>query len=52
MSDDGTWLETETEAETATGPAAAALLNSIAQTLDAAPPEKRYDVELEITEKE
>jgi hypothetical protein len=51
MTDD-TWLETEAEADSATGPAAAALLDSVSQTLQEAPPEKRFDVELEITETE
>lgn len=52
MSDDGTWLETESSVEKATGPVASALLDAIGEALAKAPPEKRYDVEVEVTEHE
>jgi len=50
--DDNTWLETDASASKATGPAAAAVLASVAQTLEKAPDAKRFDISLEVDEHE
>lgn len=52
MSDDDTYLETETDASNATGPSAAAILESIAGTLSKAPDGKRFDIEVVVEERE
>jgi hypothetical protein len=49
--DEDTWLETDAEAGDATGYAAAALLESVAETLREAPDGKRYDVDLTVEER-
>lgn len=57
MSDDVTledsdekWLEGETEMEDAAGTAAAGLLNAFRESLKSAPPEKRFNIRLEVEE--
>jgi len=51
MTDSGEeYLNTEIDAGTSSGPAAAALLSSVAETLADAPPSKRFDVKLLINE--
>ena len=49
--DDEEWLSTEVEAGQAAGPAAAALLQSVAQTLSEAPEDRRYDIVLTVEER-
>lgn len=44
------YLETETEADHATGPAAASLILAVAETLADAPDDRRYDVRLTVEE--
>ena len=44
------WLNTDMNAYDATGPAAAALISSVAETLADAPDEKRYDLQLIVEE--
>ena len=46
-----TWLDVDTEAEQATGPAAAALLKAVGQTLSEAPEDRRYDIVLTVEER-
>ena len=46
------WLSTEIDAGKSSGPAAAALLSSVAETLVDAPKGKRFDVELVIEERD
>lgn len=52
MTDNDTWLETESSVEQATGSAASALLDALGETLVKAPPEKRYDVSVEVVERD
>lgn len=47
-----TWLETDTETTDATGSALGGVLHSIATTLENAPDGKRYDMELNISERD
>ena len=46
------WLSTEIDAGESSGPAAAALLSSVAETLADAPAGRRFDVELVIEERD
>ena len=50
--DQDEWLSTEIDAGESSGPAAAALLSSVAETLVDAPKGKRFDVELVIEERD
>lgn len=47
---DDTWLETEVEATGCRGQAAAQVIRSVAHALEEAPPEKRFDVVVEVSE--
>jgi uncharacterized membrane protein len=51
MSDEE-WLNTDIDAGDATGEAAAALLEAVSETLRDAPKSKRYDIELDVTERD
>lgn len=50
MSEDD-WLNVETESENASGPAVAAILESVADSLRQAPDGTRFDFELEVLER-
>ena len=48
MSDEDEWLNSDIHADDATGPASAALLESVAQALREGPDGKRYDIDLSV----
>ena len=52
MSGDDEWLNSDIHADDATGPASAALLEAVAQSLKEAPEGKRYDIDLNVEERE
>ncbi len=45
-----TYLDTEVEAGAATGPAAAAVIDAVTETLREAPGDRRYNIYLEVNE--
>lgn len=52
MSDDDTdWLNVEVDASDSNGQALALILRDVADTLDKAPQDARYDLSLEVTER-
>jgi len=52
MSDGETWWEGEIDAGDATPAAAAELLEAVGQTLQEAPEDRRYDIDLTVSERE
>lgn len=48
----GKWLEADSKATNADPQAAAKVLKAIAETLAEAPPEKRYDIEIVVEERD
>lgn len=51
MDDTGRWLEADTEATDASPKAAAKVLTAIASTLEQAPEDRRYDIQLVVEER-
>jgi len=51
MSEKETYLEVDADGESGTGPALAHVLRCVAETLEDAPDDRRYDFELEVEEK-
>jgi len=49
---DDTYLETTLSASDCTGKAAGQIIRPVAHALEEAPPEKRFDVEVEVTERD